>query len=111
MRESQDLTCRELVELVSDYIEGTLDPSARRRFEDHVLICDGCGAYLDQMRRTLEIVGSLSEDSLPADSQTRLLAAFRDWHRHPGAGSAGPSQHRRPNDNAGNDLKDNRSKS
>jgi anti-sigma factor RsiW len=76
-----ELSCRELVELVSDYLEGALSQDDVRRFEEHLLICEGCSAYLEQMRRTIDVLGGLTEDSLPAPARDRLLAAFRDWHR------------------------------
>ncbi len=69
----------ELVELVTAYLEGTLAPVDRSRFEDHVMVCDGCGAYLDQMRRSIRLVGSLSEEAIPADGRDALLLAFRGW--------------------------------
>ncbi|MDQ5874162.1 MAG: zf-HC2 domain-containing protein, partial [Actinomycetota bacterium] len=46
----EELTCRELVELVTDYLEGGLTPEDRMRFEEHLLICEGCSAYVDQVR-------------------------------------------------------------
>jgi len=50
-----DLTCRELVELVTDYLEGALDSTTRRRVDEHLAGCPGCTAYLDEMRVTVEI--------------------------------------------------------
>ena len=79
-----DLECRELVELVTDYLEGALAPDERLRFELHLAGCDGCTAYLDQLRATLRAVGRLSEcslHSLPDRVLDRLLDAFRDWKR------------------------------
>ena len=79
MDTSGELTCRELVELVTDYLEGRLAAEDRLRFEEHLLICEGCSAYLDQMRKTIEVVGSLQEDSIPPPMRDDLLAAFRAW--------------------------------
>jgi predicted anti-sigma-YlaC factor YlaD len=81
MEDSAGLTCKELVELVTDYLEGTLEPWERRRFEEHLLICEGCAAYLDQMRRTIEVVGAITEESMPPHARDKLLATFRDWNR------------------------------
>jgi anti-sigma factor RsiW len=75
------LSCQELVELVTDYFEGALSRDERARFEAHIGGCDGCSAYLEQMRRTIELVGRLSEDSLPPGSEQALLEAFRGWTR------------------------------
>ena len=74
-----ELTCRELVELVTDYLEGSLTPGERVRFEEHLLVCEGCSAYVDQLRRTIEVVGALQEDSIPLQMRDNLLAAFRAW--------------------------------
>jgi anti-sigma factor RsiW len=74
-----ELTCKELVEIVTDYLEGRLPPSERRRFEQHVVGCEGCVNYLEQMRETIRLVGRLSEDSIPGPARERLLRAFRDW--------------------------------
>jgi predicted anti-sigma-YlaC factor YlaD len=79
MDTSGELTCRQLVELVTDYLEGKLAATDRMRFEEHLLICEGCSAYLDQMRKTIEVVGSLQEDSIPPPMRDDLLAAFRAW--------------------------------
>jgi predicted anti-sigma-YlaC factor YlaD len=79
MDASAELTCRELVELVTDYLEGSLIPEERMRFEEHLLICEGCSAYLDQVRKTIQVVGSLQEDSIHPQMRDNLLAAFRSW--------------------------------
>jgi anti-sigma factor RsiW len=73
------MKCREMVELMSDYLEGALSPRDRERFEEHISGCDGCRGYLAQMRRTVRVVGRLTEDAIPAHVQRELLTAFRDW--------------------------------
>jgi anti-sigma factor RsiW len=75
------LSCKELVELVTEFLEGTLPPAERTRFERHVAECSGCGAYLRQMRDTLRVTGRLTADALPEGARDRLLAAFRAWKR------------------------------
>jgi anti-sigma factor RsiW len=77
---STELTCRELVELVTDYLEGALPRRERRRFERHIAGCDGCTAYLEQMRVTIRTLGTISEDDVEPAARKELLAAFRDWH-------------------------------
>lgn len=72
-------TCRELVELVTNYLEGGLARKDRMRFEEHLLICEGCSAYIDQVRNTIAVVGSLQEDSIPPQVRDVLLGAFRAW--------------------------------
>ena len=79
MRLAEDLTCAELVELVTEYLEGGLSERDRERFEEHVVFCGGCSNYLDQMRRTVELTGRLTEDDLSHGAETGLLAAFRGW--------------------------------
>jgi anti-sigma factor RsiW len=74
-----ELTCRELVEIVTDYLEERLSPSDRRRFESHLAACDGCTNYVEQMRDTIRLTGRLSEDSIAPSARERLLEAFRDW--------------------------------
>lgn len=78
---SEDITCKELVELVTEYLEGALQSEERDRFEQHLLLCDGCDAYLEQMRKTIALSGSLTEESIPADAEERLLLVFRNWKR------------------------------
>lgn len=78
-----DLTCRELVELVTDHLEGTLAPAERERFELHLAVCPGCAAHLRRLRDTLRGARRLSEDSLPDDAREDLLRAFRAWKRRP----------------------------
>jgi anti-sigma factor RsiW len=73
------LTCKELVELVTAYLEGALRGRRRRRFEAHLSGCDGCTAFVAQMRETIRLTGQLREDDLPPDRRDALLAAFRDW--------------------------------
>jgi anti-sigma factor RsiW len=81
-----DLSCRQLVELVTDYLERALPPGERLRFEGHLAICSGCAAYLRQLDVTRRAVGRLTEASLPGDAREELLRAFRDWRRgRPGA--------------------------
>ena len=78
-----ELTCQELVELVTDYLEGALTPAQRARFDDHLAGCRGCRAYLGQARRTIELSGRLTEDDLPEETRARLLRAFRTWKAGP----------------------------
>jgi anti-sigma factor RsiW len=73
-----DLNCDELVELVTDYLEGALDDETQRRVTDHLGGCDGCTTYVEQIRRTITTVGSPPEVELSDDARDALLAAFRD---------------------------------
>jgi anti-sigma factor RsiW len=79
MTPHDEITCRELVELVTDYLENTLDAATRARFDTHLGECPGCATYLDQMRETVRLTGTLSEDRFDAAAREDLLAAFRGW--------------------------------
>lgn len=74
-----ELTCKELVEVVTDYLEDRLPPAERVRFEEHVAFCSWCRTYLDQMRETVRLTGTLREDNLSPEARDGLLRAFRDW--------------------------------
>ena len=79
MANAEDLTCAELVELVSDYIDGALALDDRLRFEEHLAICSGCANYLDQMRTTIALSGRLRVDDLSPEVRADLVDAFRGW--------------------------------
>ena len=75
----EELTCRELVEIVTDYFEGALAPDDSVRFEKHLVMCDGCTIYVDQLRETIRLTGMLKEEQIPDDARDALLEAFRGW--------------------------------
>ena len=77
------LPCQTVVELLTDYLEGALDPTTCARVEHHLSLCPPCATYLDQLRTTMELVGRLPEDTLPADALQELDAAFRGFHPPP----------------------------
>jgi anti-sigma factor RsiW len=77
---ADDLSCQELVELITDYLEDALAPEMRARVELHLGACEGCASYLDQMRDTIRIVGSLREHDLEPGLREELIGAFRGWH-------------------------------
>jgi hypothetical protein len=79
MRLDRELTCAQLVELVTDYLEQRLPIADTERFEEHVAFCDGCSTYFEQMRATIAATGRLREEDLPPALQERLLEAFRGW--------------------------------
>ena len=81
MIDTEALSCQELVELVTDYLEGALDERDRRAFEQHLAACDGCAEYLEQMRTTIRVVGTLTPNDLTQAAESTLLQAFRDWKR------------------------------
>ena len=77
----EQISCQEVVELVTDYLEGALSPADVARFEHHLTICDGCAFYVEQIRMTVEAVGRIDEDDVPPEIRNGLLAAFRDLKR------------------------------
>ena len=74
------ITCQEVVELITDYLEGQLDDETRTEMEAHLALCPGCDTYLAQMRRTIEELGHVPVDTLSAQAQADLLATFRTFH-------------------------------
>ena len=79
MIDTEALSCQELVELVTDYLEGALSPADTARFERHIGGCDGCTLYLDQLRATIRATGTVTLDDLTPEAESALLGAFRDW--------------------------------
>lgn len=78
---TEALSCQELVELVTDYLEGALPADDRRRFELHLDECGSCRVYLEQMRQTIRIVGRLSPEAIEPEAEAALLRTFADWKR------------------------------
>jgi anti-sigma factor RsiW len=73
-----EIDCQDLVELVTDYLDGVLPEADRIRVSEHLALCDGCATYVDQLRETVGLVGRLSDEVAP-EFRARLLSAFRDW--------------------------------
>jgi anti-sigma factor RsiW len=73
------LTCQQMVELVTEYLDGVMEPGRRARFEEHLAGCDGCTTYLAQYRTTVALVGRLDVNDVPAPVMAELLGAFRNW--------------------------------
>jgi anti-sigma factor RsiW len=79
-----EFTCKELVELVTDYFDDALPPGDQRRFEQHISQCPGCTEHLEHLRVTIRAVGALREEAVPAPAREELLATFREWKRRGG---------------------------
>jgi anti-sigma factor RsiW len=73
------MDCNELVELVTAYLDGSLDQDTAARFDVHLLECDGCENYLQQFRVTVHTLGAVGDTSLDPAFRDRLMTAFRDW--------------------------------
>ena len=76
-----ELSCQEIVELVTEYLEGTMDADLRAAFEAHLAKCDGCSHYLEQIEATIRIAGTIEPDALTPEFQAGLLEAFRAFER------------------------------
>jgi len=84
------MTCQELTELVTDYLEGRMSFMERLSFRLHLAMCKACKAYVRQMEQTVEVLGGLPDDyEVPEDVRAGLLDAFRDWEREGGCDGAG----------------------
>jgi len=79
-----ELACQEMVELVSDYLEGALTRSQRRRFEAHLAGCENCTEYLRQMRATIRLTGSLTAEDMTAQMHAELTELYRRWRAEEG---------------------------
>jgi anti-sigma factor RsiW len=74
-----DIVCQQAVELVSDYLEGALSRRDRRRFEAHLRSCPNCAAYLEQIRKTINLVGAIEPDDLTPEAKDDLTELYRRW--------------------------------
>lgn len=75
----EQMTCKELVELVTEYLEGTLPEDLRLRMEQHLSGCSGCTNYVEQMRQMIQLTGQVREENLSPEQKDDLLKLFRDW--------------------------------
>ena len=76
-----EITCEELVELVTAYLDKRMPAEQRLRFEEHIAFCSPCATYLDQMRQTITATGTLREDDLDQQSRDAMLSVFKDFRR------------------------------
>jgi predicted anti-sigma-YlaC factor YlaD len=86
---AHELTCKELVELVTEYLEGAMTGATRAAFEEHLATCEDCTIFLQQMRRTIELTGTLSEESISPSTRAALMRAFRGWRSRQAAEGSG----------------------
>jgi anti-sigma factor RsiW len=77
----RELTCQELVELITSYLDNALTAEERQRLEHHLTYCHGCRVYLEQMRATLRLVGRLSTEDISDEMREGLLTAFRSLRK------------------------------
>jgi len=79
------MTCQELSEIVTDYLEGAMPLRDRVRFDLHVAVCPECRRYLEQMKQTVRVVGRVPPEPIPPEIEAKLLERFRDWKRERGS--------------------------
>jgi anti-sigma factor RsiW len=77
----REIPCREIVEIITEYIEGTLSRRDRKRVARHLAGCGACTEYLAQMRRMIRAVGTIREEDIPTGVRAELMEAFRGWNR------------------------------
>jgi anti-sigma factor RsiW len=75
----KDIVCQQAVELVTDYLEGTLSRHDRRRFEAHLRACPNCTAYLEQIKMTIDLTGEVEPDDLSPEARADLTELYRRW--------------------------------
>ena len=75
------MTCQELSEIVTEYLEGAMSARDRGSFERHLALCPECRRYLEQMRQTVAALGRVPEEPIPSEIEAKLLERFRDWKR------------------------------
>ena len=81
MTNNDALTCQEVVELVTEYLENTLLPEMRKRLEEHVVECSGCENYIEQVRLTVDMLCYIAKESAFPATKQELLRLFRDWKK------------------------------
>ena len=79
MSQVRELSCREIVELVTEYLEGTMEAALRAAFDAHLAKCDGCTHYIEQIEATIRIAGTIEPEELSPEFRAGLLEAFRDF--------------------------------
>lgn len=82
-----DLTCRELVEVITDYFDGVMSDGERARLERHLSECAGCQAVVSQFRTTIEVTGRLTEDQVSEEQRQAMRDVFRRWREAPSGAS------------------------
>jgi predicted anti-sigma-YlaC factor YlaD len=76
-------TCMQIVELVTDYLEGRMAPEDRTGFEQHLVYCGGCREYVQQIRQTIAVAGAAREEALRPEQREELVRLFRGWKKKP----------------------------
>jgi anti-sigma factor RsiW len=75
----EDVRCQEVVDILTDFLEGAMPPAERIRLEQHLAMCEGCMNYLEQLRTSIHLLGGLDDDAVPPAAVAELLDKFRAW--------------------------------
>jgi len=81
MSATHQLICQEIIEVITDYLEGAMDRQLRAAFEAHLADCPHCTHYLEQMRAMIRVSGTIEAESLSPEFRDGLVAAFREWRQ------------------------------
>jgi anti-sigma factor RsiW len=81
MQTEDELSCQQVVELITDYLEHTLLPEVRERLEAHVTECPGCESYIEQMQLTIDMLHQIARESVFSATKQELLQLFHDWKK------------------------------
>jgi anti-sigma factor RsiW len=76
---STEIVCRDLIELITAYLDGALDPETTAAMDAHLSLCDGCSRVLEQFRATIRMAGMLRDDDIASGQRELLRETFRDW--------------------------------
>ena len=76
---AEHLSCQEVVELVTEYLDESLSTEEMSLFEQHLNFCEGCVWYVEQLRTTVEVLGEVREEDISPEIKDRLVDAFRNW--------------------------------
>jgi len=88
MMNANKLSCQEVVELITDYLEQALLPETQSQFEEHIATCPGCNTFLEQVQQTIVMLRTLSEQQTFPETKQDLLEIFRRWKQIEGAGDS-----------------------
>ena len=75
----EDVRCQEVVDILTDFLEGAMPPAERIRLEQHLAMCEGCMNYLEQLRTSIHLLGGLDDHAVPPPAVAELLDKFRAW--------------------------------
>ena len=81
MQSENELSCQQVVELVTDYLENSLLPGMHKRLEEHVAECPGCENYIEQMQLTIDMLHQIARESVFPATKQGLLQLFHDWKK------------------------------